>query len=102
MIPSSSQLVVRVFIPNRSQSHSFSAVAKSKNIPTLLSESLHACHPDLQQVLMGNVVLTGGGSLLPGPADRLETELSRNFPHVSEMCIIFDCVFIAAGQGISQ
>ncbi|KAG1717482.1 hypothetical protein EDB19DRAFT_1839887, partial [Suillus lakei] len=37
---------------------------------------------DLQQVLMGNVVLTGGGSLLPGPADRLETELSRNFPHL--------------------
>ncbi|KAG1717177.1 hypothetical protein EDB19DRAFT_1840821, partial [Suillus lakei] len=58
------------------------SVAKSKNIPTLLSESLHACHPDLQQVLMGNVVLTGGGSLLPGPADRLETELSRNFPHL--------------------
>ena len=33
---------------------------------------------------MGNVVLTGGGSLFPGFADRLETELSRNFPHVSK------------------
>lgn len=32
---------------------------------------------------MGNVVLTGGGSLFTGFADRLETELSRNFPHVS-------------------
>lgn len=32
---------------------------------------------------MGNVVLTGGGSLFAGFADRLETELSRNFPHVS-------------------
>ncbi|OJA15304.1 hypothetical protein AZE42_00956 [Rhizopogon vesiculosus] len=53
-----------------------------KNIPTLLSESLRACDPDLRQVLMGNVVLTGGGSLFPGFADRLETELSRNFPHV--------------------
>jgi actin-related protein len=32
---------------------------------------------------MGNVVLTGGGSLFSGFADRLGTELSRNFPHVS-------------------
>ena len=53
-----------------------------KNIPALLSESLRACDPDLRQVLMGNVVLTGGGSLFSGFADRLETELSRNFPHV--------------------
>lgn len=51
----------------------------------MLSESLRACDPDLRQVLMGNVVLTGGGSLFPGFADRLETELSRNFPHVSLM-----------------
>ncbi|KIO00756.1 hypothetical protein M404DRAFT_16358 [Pisolithus tinctorius Marx 270] len=54
-----------------------------KNIPTLLSESLRACDPDLRQVLMGNVVLTGGGSLFTGFADRLENELSRNFAHVS-------------------
>ncbi|KAF9246972.1 actin family [Melanogaster broomeanus] len=53
-----------------------------KNIPSLLSESLRACDPDLRQVLMGNVVLTGGGSLFSGFANRLETELSRNFPHV--------------------
>ena len=57
-----------------------------KNIPALLSESLRACDPDLRQVLMGNVVLTGGGSLFAGFADRLETELSRNFPHVSIIC----------------
>jgi hypothetical protein len=70
-----------------------------KNIPTLLSESLRACDPDLRQVLMGNVVLTGGGSLFPGFANRLETELSRNFPHVS---IIFEshCIHLDmfAGQ----
>ncbi|KAH7887939.1 actin family [Phlebopus sp. FC_14] len=53
-----------------------------KNIPALLSESLRACDPDLRQVLMGNVVLCGGGSLFSGFADRLESELSRNFPHV--------------------
>ncbi|KAL4076536.1 actin family, partial [Scleroderma yunnanense] len=53
-----------------------------KNVPTLLSESLRACDPDLRQVLMGNVVLTGGGSLFSGFADRLDNELSRNFSHV--------------------
>lgn len=31
---------------------------------------------------MGNVVLTGGGSLFAGFADRLSNELGRKFPHV--------------------
>ncbi|KAG6332297.1 hypothetical protein ID866_6792 [Astraeus odoratus] len=53
-----------------------------KNIPALLSESLRTCDPDLRQVLMGNVVLTGGCSLFAGFADRLENELSRNFAHI--------------------
>ncbi|KAI0786343.1 brg1-associated factor b [Abortiporus biennis] len=53
-----------------------------KSIPTLISTSLAACDPDLRQVLMGNVVLTGGGSLFPGFLERLSTELSRHFTHV--------------------
>lgn len=32
---------------------------------------------------MGNVVLTGGGSLFAGFSERLNNELSRNFTHVS-------------------
>ncbi|KAF8897287.1 actin-related protein Arp4p [Infundibulicybe gibba] len=52
-----------------------------KNIPALITESLRACDPELRQVLMGNVVLTGGGSLFSGFADRLATELTRTFPH---------------------
>lgn len=52
-----------------------------KNIPALITESLRACDPELRQVLMGNVVLTGGGSLFSGFTDRLSTELSRTFPH---------------------
>jgi actin-like protein 6A len=35
---------------------------------------------------LGNVVLTGGGSLLSGFGDRLAAELTRTFPHV---CISF-------------
>lgn len=48
-----------------------------------MTESLRECDPELRQVLMGNVVLTGGGSLFSGFAERLNTELSRSFPHVS-------------------
>ncbi|SRR6266404_925426 len=36
----------------------------------------------MRQVLMGNVVLAGGGSLFAGLVDRLNNELVRNFPHV--------------------
>uniref|UniRef100_A0A0W0F8H9 Uncharacterized protein n=1 Tax=Moniliophthora roreri TaxID=221103 RepID=A0A0W0F8H9_MONRR len=54
-----------------------------RHIPALISDSLRACDPELRQVLMGNVVLTGGGSLFTGFADRLNNELSRSFPHVS-------------------
>ncbi|KAJ7507558.1 actin-related protein Arp4p [Mycena galericulata] len=53
-----------------------------KTIPALITESLRACDPELRQVLVGNVVLTGGGSLFAGFGDRLSTELARSFPHV--------------------
>ncbi|KAJ7117406.1 actin-related protein Arp4p [Mycena crocata] len=53
-----------------------------KTIPALISESLRACDPELRQVLVGNIVLTGGGSLFTGFGDRLSAELARSFPHV--------------------
>ncbi|CAL1702296.1 unnamed protein product [Somion occarium] len=53
-----------------------------KSIPALITQSLSACDPDIRQVLMGNVVLTGGGSLFAGLSERLSNELSRNFAHV--------------------
>lgn len=56
-----------------------------KTIPALITEALRACDPDLRQVLMGNVVLTGGGSMFTGFAERLSAELSRTFPHVREI-----------------
>ncbi|KAM6495565.1 actin-related protein Arp4p [Amanita muscaria] len=53
-----------------------------KTIPSLITESLRACDPELRQVLMGNVVLSGGMSLFAGFADRLNSELARSFQHV--------------------
>jgi len=53
-----------------------------KHIPALITDSLRACDPELRQVLMGNVILTGGGSQFSGFADRLNNELTRSFPHV--------------------
>jgi Actin and related proteins len=64
-----------------------------KNIPALISESLRACDPELRQVLMGNVVLTGGGSLFSGFGDRLGAELSRTFPHVFSMLFLCGLIF---------
>ena len=52
-------------------------------MPHLISESLRNCDADLREVLLSNVVLTGGTTLFSGFADRLATELTRNFPHVS-------------------
>ncbi|KAI9510436.1 actin family [Russula earlei] len=53
-----------------------------RTIPSLISQALAACDPDMRQVLMGNVVLAGGGSLFAGFGERLNNELVRNFPHV--------------------
>jgi actin-like protein 6B len=53
-----------------------------RTIPSIISQALAACDPDMRQVLMGNVVLAGGGSLLAGLGERLNNELVRNFPHV--------------------
>jgi len=43
----------------------------------------------MRQVLMGNVVLSGGGSLFAGFNERLSNELSRNFPHVRPAVFLF-------------
>ncbi|KAL1946934.1 hypothetical protein VTO73DRAFT_15038 [Trametes versicolor] len=50
-----------------------------KTVPALIMNAIHSCDPDLRGVLMGNVVLTGGGSFFAGFADRLHTELTRQF-----------------------
>ncbi|KAG8885179.1 NuA4 histone acetyltransferase subunit [Tulasnella sp. 331] len=48
-----------------------------ETLPQLLLSSLRATEPDLRPNLFNNVVLTGGGSLLPGMGDRLSYELQN-------------------------
>ncbi|PBL02288.1 actin-related protein Arp4p [Armillaria gallica] len=67
---------------NHSPQMSASNHSLPKTIPALISESLRSYDIELRQVLMGNVVLTGGGSLFSGFNDRLASELGRTFPHV--------------------
>ncbi|KAI0829481.1 actin-like protein Arp4p [Trametes gibbosa] len=66
--------------------HSPQLVASNPNLPktmpALIMNSIQSCDPDLRGVLMGNVVLTGGGSFFAGFADRLAAELTRQFPVV--------------------
>ncbi|KAI0676897.1 actin-like protein Arp4p [Trametes maxima] len=66
--------------------HSSQLVASNPNLPktmpALIMNAIQSCDPDLRQVLMGNVVLTGGGSYFTGFTDRLATELTRQFPVV--------------------
>ena len=46
----------------------------------LISHSLIQIDPDLQSTLLGNVVVTGGTTLLPGFVERLQNELQALAP----------------------
>ncbi|KAG6820436.1 hypothetical protein H0H93_000432 [Arthromyces matolae] len=65
--------------------HPHSLVASNpnlpKHIPALIGETFRSCDAELRQVLSSNVVVTGGGTLFTGFTDRLQSELTRGFPH---------------------
>ncbi|CEL58128.1 Actin-related protein 4 OS=Emericella nidulans (strain FGSC A4 / ATCC 38163 / CBS 112,46 / NRRL 194 / M139) GN=arp4 PE=3 SV=1 [Rhizoctonia solani AG-1 IB] len=56
-------------------------LGSGSQLPPTLPQLIHAClnatEPDLRPALLNNVVLTGGNSLLPGMADRINNELMR-------------------------
>jgi hypothetical protein len=54
-------------------------------LPQLIGGALGACDPDLRQLLLANVVLTGGGSQFAGLAERLSNEMNRAAPGVSSV-----------------
>lgn len=58
------------------------------SIPQLIHESLTTCDVDVRASLLQNIVIVGGGSLLPGFTDRLNYELSVAFPGVRSSCFL--------------
>ncbi|KAI9848011.1 MAG: NuA4 histone acetyltransferase subunit [Thelocarpon superellum] len=52
----------------------------SQTIPALIQASLNAVDVDVRPHLLGNVVVTGGTSLLYGFTERLNSELTQMFP----------------------
>lgn len=57
-----------------------SAPSKSETIPEMIKACMGGVDIDIRMHLLGNVVVTGGGSLLSGFNDRLYNELSSMFP----------------------
>ncbi|KAF8475520.1 actin family [Kalaharituber pfeilii] len=49
-------------------------------IPQLIQQSINAVDVELRPLLLNNVVVTGGSSLLYGFTDRINTELSNLYP----------------------
>ena len=75
----SKQFTSRPAIPSQSTiaSHPPSALLP---LQRLISNSLVQIDPDLQSTLLGNIVVTGGTTLLPGFIDRLQNELQTLAP----------------------
>ncbi|GLE04517.1 hypothetical protein PINS_up013472 [Pythium insidiosum] len=51
-----------------------------KGLPQMIYDAVHQCDADLRRDMLGNVILCGGGSLLPGLTERLHSELSTLVP----------------------
>lgn len=52
-----------------------------KTIPAMVSAALNAVDVEIRPVLLSQVVLTGGGSLVEKMAERIQSELSAMFPN---------------------
>ncbi len=54
---------------------------RQAGLPEAVVEAVEACDVGLRAALYRNIVLTGGNALLPGLAERLQTELRALVPH---------------------
>ncbi|KAK1757363.1 actin-related protein 4, partial [Echria macrotheca] len=57
-------------------------LTKQQTIPNLIRQSLEGVDVDLRPNLLGNIVVTGGTSLLNGFNDRLNLELTAMYPGI--------------------
>jgi actin-related protein len=58
--------------------------------------SLQQIDPDLQATLLGNVVVTGGTTLLPGFVERLQNEISAVAPGLKVKIRKFFCFLFSS------
>ena len=56
------------------------AAAAPKDLPGLVYEAMKQSDVDVRKELLGNVVLTGAGSLFRGASERLQWELAERVP----------------------
>lgn len=66
--------------PSSPASHSLSELV---SLSQLVHDSVNACDVDTRPGLLQNVVVVGGGSLIPGLLERLEYDLGMMMPGVS-------------------
>lgn len=52
-------------------------------LPDMIYECIRACDTDVRRELWGNVVFSGGGTLLPGLTERLQARLGEMVPQMS-------------------
>lgn len=52
--------------------------------------SIFKCDLDIRRDLYGNVVLSGGTTMFPGIADRMQKELTSLSPSSMKVCYIVD------------
>lgn len=66
--------------PGSIESQSFPAPEPNQTIPGLVKLCIGQCDVDLRPMLLSNVVVTGGGSLIKGLPDRIAQTLTTMFP----------------------
>ncbi len=52
-------------------------------LPEMVADCIRACDTDMRRELWGGIVVSGGGSLLPGLTDRLQARLGEIVPQTS-------------------
>ena len=53
------------------------------SLPEMVSETIRGCDTDMRRELWGGIVVSGGGSLLPGLTERLHGRLNELVPQMS-------------------
>ncbi|GAB7337435.1 hypothetical protein MBLNU457_g2776t1 [Dothideomycetes sp. NU457] len=75
------QVVEPFFDANFDKDSTLPGPDAKKTIPAMVSAALNAVDVEIRPILLSQVVLTGGGSLIEKMAERIQSELSTMFPN---------------------